>query len=492
MKKVVLILSFILVSVFSFAQRQRTTAMFDADTTTRPKTGFYGIGIRSNNIYFVPTTGNNIKLANYSLFTGLTTNYYVKWNGSKFVNTMMYGDGTNIGINTTSPGSLFDVRGQISASTGSLTNPAYSFVGDLNTGIYSSGADALALVTGGVNRIHVNSSGNVGIGTTSLTGINLAIAKNITGSTVGYGIDINAVAQTDVTNTARYIRTLVSNASGGSMTDITHMYLGQVTLNSVTNQTGIWITSTLTGATNNYGIRNQVSSGTGRWGLFFDGSVQNHIRGNVGIGLGSTVPATELEVRGVISASLGSTSSPTYTFVGDTNNGWYSPAADTQGWVLNASEVMRLNSTGLGIGVPVPTKKLDVNGEALIRDLLTINSTVTNEGGQVTLRNPTNYTKSFAIDNYQDNFRIINDTDGFTALSVNSNGAIAIGTTTANASSILDIPSTTKGVLLPRQTTTQINAISSPANGLMVYNTTLNKLCIYENGTWKQVTTTNM
>ncbi|MBK9511243.1 MAG: hypothetical protein IPO04_18220 [Cytophagaceae bacterium] len=46
MKKVVLILSFILVSLVSLAQRQRTTAVFDADTTTLAKSGFYGIGVR--------------------------------------------------------------------------------------------------------------------------------------------------------------------------------------------------------------------------------------------------------------------------------------------------------------------------------------------------------------------------------------------------------------------------------------------------------------
>lgn len=72
-------------------------------------------------------------------------------------------------------------------------------------------------------------------------------------------------------------------------------------------------------------------------------------------------------------------------------------------------------------------------------------------------------------------------------------GPTAIGTNTTNvASAILDINTTTQGVLLPRMTTTQINAIASPANGLMVYNTTLNKLCVYESTTWKQVTTTNM
>jgi hypothetical protein len=73
-----------------------------------------------------------------------------------------------------------------------------------------------------------------------------------------------------------------------------------------------------------------------------------------------------------------------------------------------------------------------------------------------------------------------------------STGNIGVGTVTPDASAKLHISSTTQGVLITRGTTTQINAISSPANGLMVYNTTLNKLCVYENGSWKQVSTTAM
>lgn len=111
MKKTLLILSFILLSVVSFAQRQRTTAVFDSDTTTRPKAGFYGIGVRANNIYFVPPTGNNIRLANYSLFTGLTTNYLSKWNGSKLVNSAIYESGGNVGIGTASPSAKLHVSG---------------------------------------------------------------------------------------------------------------------------------------------------------------------------------------------------------------------------------------------------------------------------------------------------------------------------------------------------------------------------------------------
>lgn len=48
---------------------------------------------------------------------------------------------------------------------------------------------------------------------------------------------------------------------------------------------------------------------------------------------------------------------------------------------------------------------------------------------------------------------------------------VGIGTTTPNTSAILDVTSTNKGMLVPRLTTTQMNAIASPANGLLVYNT---------------------
>ena len=61
------------------------------------------------------------------------------------------------------------------------------------------------------------------------------------------------------------------------------------------------------------------------------------------------------------------------------------------------------------------------------------------------------------------------------------------GTYTAQASAILQTDSTTKGFLPPRMTTTQKNAIASPAAGLVVYDTTLNKLCVYTTA-WETVT----
>jgi hypothetical protein len=55
------------------------------------------------------------------------------------------------------------------------------------------------------------------------------------------------------------------------------------------------------------------------------------------------------------------------------------------------------------------------------------------------------------------------------------------------ASAIVEIQSTTMGFLPPRMTTTQKNAIASPAAGLVVYDSTTNKLCCYNGSTWNDL-----
>jgi hypothetical protein len=67
-------------------------------------------------------------------------------------------------------------------------------------------------------------------------------------------------------------------------------------------------------------------------------------------------------------------------------------------------------------------------------------------------------------------------------------GNVGIGTTTPNASAALDVSSTTKAFLPPRMTTTQKNAIASPAAGMVVYDTTLSKLAVYTGSAWETIT----
>lgn len=71
---------------------------------------------------------------------------------------------------------------------------------------------------------------------------------------------------------------------------------------------------------------------------------------------------------------------------------------------------------------------------------------------------------------------------------------VSINTTNTipNSSSMLDITSSTKGLLIPRMTSAQRTAISSPAKGLMVYDSTANTLWYYDGAAWQEgVTSTN-
>lgn len=65
-------------------------------------------------------------------------------------------------------------------------------------------------------------------------------------------------------------------------------------------------------------------------------------------------------------------------------------------------------------------------------------------------------------------------------------GAVGVGGAAA-ASAAFDVQSTTKGFLFPRMTTTQRDAIVSPATGLVIYNTTTARMEVYISGTWGPV-----
>jgi hypothetical protein len=70
---------------------------------------------------------------------------------------------------------------------------------------------------------------------------------------------------------------------------------------------------------------------------------------------------------------------------------------------------------------------------------------------------------------------------------------VGIGTTNPDLSSVLDVNSTTQGLLTPRMTTAQRIAISSPANGLIVYDTDLHVFEYYDSSesVWRKISGDN-
>ena len=67
-----------------------------------------------------------------------------------------------------------------------------------------------------------------------------------------------------------------------------------------------------------------------------------------------------------------------------------------------------------------------------------------------------------------------------TADAVFTGGKVGIGTTSPSASAALEVNSTTSGILISRMTSTQRGLITSPANGLLIFNTSNNSFEVFK------------
>ena len=109
-----------------------------------------------------------------------------------------------IGSTTASSGAFttLSATGVTTLAAGTLGAPALTTSGDTNTGMFFPAADTIALVEGGVEVIRINSSANVGIGTSSpgaklaVVGTGYSPAITLTdGATLNWDTSLGQVAQ---------------------------------------------------------------------------------------------------------------------------------------------------------------------------------------------------------------------------------------------------------------------------------------------------------
>lgn len=331
----------------------------------------------------------------------LTTNYAIKWNGTNFVNSLIYAGSSFVGINTTSADGMLVVNQ--SANTVPSTNSNYGFAllnqGTFNIGI-GSGSTYNFIQSLSSKMLQINPQANdislaMGSGKVIIAGTNNAAP------TYNLSFGGNAARTIGMERNQAGVGLVLTVQGSGATASNTNLNGGDLVL-----KTG---TSTGTG-TANFRV---FTTGAGSSGTADNNATEKFtILGNGNVGVGLTTPIHKLQVNGNIVANEGMKVGFRYTS-GDQETYHY--------WTANGA---------------TPMSFYNVYTSSTTSKMFTFN---TSGGGEV--------------------------------ITVLGGGSIGISNANPSTSAVLDLGGTDRGFLPPRMTLAQRNAITSPAEGLMIYQT---------------------
>jgi hypothetical protein len=369
-----------------------------------------------------------------------TTNYVSKFTGSGTIgNSQIFDNGTSVGINTATPSASFKL--DVNGATRIQGNVQFPWADTKVSWLFDASYEAGMRMTTGTRTLDIFSkSGDGNDEITFSTGATPTEKMRITnGGNVGIGT-ISPTFLLDVNGTARI---------GGALT----------ISGATTFANSVWNTST-----------------DGRERLYF-----------------TTNSITYLKGDGVVLRNNSNTDVLTITSTGNTLIGTSTDAGfrfDVSGTTRISGTELRLDNGTTGVinlysNTPeIRFASADPTGYRFYRSGTTM---IWNAGGTIQLQISSNSAYDVSAANGHI-WRTANS--GGTALArLDTGGSLSIGkgSTAAVASSILELSSTTKGFLPPRMTNAQMVAIATPAAGLVVYDTTNNKLNVYDGTNWVAV-----
>ena len=297
------------------------------NASTNTPTLASGVGVQGQ-YYVVSVAGST----NLDGVTNWGVGDWAVFNGSVWQRVEGGADGNFVNLSVTGTAT---VSGTAEFADGLAASPSITNIGDTNTGMYFPSADAIGIVTGGVNRIRITSAGDVGIGTTT-PAVKLDVANGfvvVGANSANPGVGGN-IRFRDDTGASRWLNGLLGGAAATA-----------------------------------YSIYDLVA-----------GAERLNISSTGDVGIGTSSPAVKLDVSGTINANSSLLIGSTYgVLYGDTGNSLIigadngnTGASTRLQFNVDGTERMRIDSAGnVGIGTSSPAYKLDVVGNARFTGAIT-------------------------------------------------------------------------------------------------------------------------